>query len=173
MLEIDDELLLDIRAGGLADLRIAYRPSFLDEMLAAETGSGCPEAFQSVPRRRRRKPSLDRLLAKAKAAGATSVVVDGAVRWRAGRGEIRQSVGRRDREAHQTMTRPYVQALRGYHYFRRAGFPRVKLPGQLMSPEFMAAYQEAMALAPAPIGASKIKPDTVAAAVGAHRCGRP
>jgi hypothetical protein len=36
MLEIDDELLLDIRAGGLADLRIAYRPSFLDGMLAAE-----------------------------------------------------------------------------------------------------------------------------------------
>jgi integrase len=63
---------------------------------------------------------------------------------------------------------PYVQALTGYHYFRRAGFPPVTLPGQLMSPEFMAAYQEAMALAPAPIGASKIKAGSVAAAVAAY-----
>jgi hypothetical protein len=38
-----------------------------------------------------------------------------------------------------------VQTCKGHHYFRRAGFPRIKLPGQLMSPEFMAAYQEAMA----------------------------
>jgi integrase len=67
---------------------------------------------------------------------------------------------------------PYVQALKGYHYFRRVGFPRVRLPGALVSPEFMAAYQEAMALAPAPIGASKIKPGSVAAAVAAYLASR-
>jgi hypothetical protein len=51
----------------------------------------------------------------------------------------------------------FVQAIDGYHYFRRAGFPRVRLPGLPFSPEFMAAYQEAMALAPAPIGTSRSK----------------
>jgi integrase len=31
-----------------------------------------------------------------------------------------------------------------YHYFRRRGFPRVRLPGLPWSPEFMAAYQRAL-----------------------------
>jgi integrase len=60
---------------------------------------------------------------------------------------------------------PYLQAFGGYHYFRRAGFPRVRLPGLPFSPEFMAAYQEAMALAPAPIGASRNKPGSISAAI--------
>jgi integrase len=63
---------------------------------------------------------------------------------------------------------PFVQAFGGYHYFRRTGFPRVRLPGLLFSPEFMAAYQEAMASAPAPIGASRSKPGSVAATVAAY-----
>jgi integrase len=63
---------------------------------------------------------------------------------------------------------PFVQAFGGYHYFRRAGFPRVRLPRLLFSPEFMAAYQEAMALAPAPIGASRSKLGSVAATVAAY-----
>jgi integrase len=63
---------------------------------------------------------------------------------------------------------PFVQAFGGYHYFRRTGFPRVRLPGLLFSPEFMAAYQEAMALAPAPIGASRSKPGSVATTVAAY-----
>jgi integrase len=63
---------------------------------------------------------------------------------------------------------PYVQAFGGYYYFRRAGFPRVRLPGLLFSPEFMAAYQEAMALAPAPVGVSRSKPGSVAATVAAY-----
>jgi integrase len=63
---------------------------------------------------------------------------------------------------------PFVQAFDGYHYFRRTGFPRVRLPGLPFSPEFMAAYQEAMALAPAPIGASRSKPGSVAATVAAY-----
>jgi integrase len=60
---------------------------------------------------------------------------------------------------------PYVQTIKGHRYFRRAGFPRVPLPGALLSPEFMAAYTQAMALAPVPIGASKIERGTVAHAV--------
>jgi integrase len=63
---------------------------------------------------------------------------------------------------------PFVQTFGGYHYFRRRGFPRVRLPGLLFSPEFMAAYQEAMSLAPAPIGTSRSKPGSVAATVAAY-----
>jgi len=61
---------------------------------------------------------------------------------------------------------PYVQTIKGHRYFRRAGFPRVRLPGALLSPTFMAAYQQAMALTPVPIGASKVERGTVAHAVG-------
>jgi hypothetical protein len=44
----------------------------------------------------------------------------------------------------------YVQAFvdrdgRAYHYFRRRGSERVPLPGLPWSPEFMAAYEAAMA----------------------------
>jgi integrase len=67
---------------------------------------------------------------------------------------------------------PYVQALKGYHYFRRPGFPRVRLPGALLSPEFMTAYEQAMALAAEPIGTSRSKPGTVAAAVAAYLASR-
>jgi hypothetical protein len=49
----------------------------------------------------------------------------------------------------------YVQSFGGYHYFRRAGQTRVRLPGVVGSAEFMAAYQQALAAAPKPIGASK------------------
>jgi integrase len=63
---------------------------------------------------------------------------------------------------------PFVQTFNGYHYFRRTGFPRVRLPGLPFSPEFMMAYQDAMALAPAPIGVSRSKPGAVAAAVAAY-----
>jgi integrase len=55
------------------------------------------------------------------------------------------------------MTRPpryklpkYVQAFvdpdgRAYHYFRRRGSPRIRLPGLPYSPQFMAAYEKALA----------------------------
>jgi integrase len=49
----------------------------------------------------------------------------------------------------------YVQSYRGYHYFRRRGMPVIPLPGVVGSAEFMQAYQQALATAPAPIGASK------------------
>jgi hypothetical protein len=45
-------------------------------------------------------------------------------------------------------------------YFRRAGFKRVPLPSLPWSPEFMAAYEEALAGQPAPIGAAPVKPGT-------------
>src|SRR5262249_57671870 len=62
----------------------------------------------------------------------------------------------------------YVQAWvdregRAHHYFRRRGFPRVRLPGLPWSPTFMQAYEQAMAAAPAPIGAARTKPGSLSA----------
>jgi integrase len=60
----------------------------------------------------------------------------------------------------------YVQSYRGYHYFRRRGSPYVQLPGIVGSPEFMEAYQQALAAAPVAIGASKrSRPGSVSAAI--------
>jgi len=44
----------------------------------------------------------------------------------------------------------------GFWYFERRGFPRARLPGLPWSPEFMAAYQDAMKGSPVPIGAKGI-----------------
>src|SRR5262249_24671094 len=68
----------------------------------------------------------------------------------------------------------YVQACfdrksgRAYHYLRRPGHPRVRLPGLPWSPSFMAAYEAAMSGPRAAIGASRIKPGPVAATIAAH-----
>jgi integrase len=65
----------------------------------------------------------------------------------------------------------YVQAWvdgdgRAHHYFRRAGFPRVRLPGLPGSAEFMRAYEDALAHAsPLPIGANRTKPGSLDAAL--------
>jgi integrase len=48
-------------------------------------------------------------------------------------------------------------------YFRRARFKRAPLPGLPWSPEFMAAYEQARAGQPAPIGAKHIKLGTLRA----------
>ena len=53
----------------------------------------------------------------------------------------------------------YVQAFVdrktgvAFHYFRRRGFPRVRLPGLPGSREFMAAYQDALEQPHVEIGA--------------------
>jgi integrase len=52
---------------------------------------------------------------------------------------------------------------RARFYFRRAGFSRTALPGLPWSPDFMAAYETALAGQPAPIGAAKIKAGTIRA----------
>jgi integrase len=53
-----------------------------------------------------------------------------------------------------------------YFYFRRRGSPRIRLPGLVGSVEFMLAYQQALAAAPAPIGASsRSKRGSVSAAL--------
>ena len=52
--------------------------------------------------------------------------------------------------------------------FRRRGFPKVELPGVPGSAEFMAAYQMALATTPAPIGAKRNAPGTVAHIVAAY-----
>ena len=49
----------------------------------------------------------------------------------------------------------FVQSFGGYHYFRRPGFPRIRLPGLVGSEAFMQAYQQALGSVPEPIGASK------------------
>ncbi len=53
------------------------------------------------------------------------------------------------------------------HYFRRPGFKQIRLKGTPGSPEFMAAYEAAMAGQPAPIeiGARRTRPGTVNAAI--------
>jgi integrase len=48
-------------------------------------------------------------------------------------------------------------------YFRRAGFKKVPLPGLPWSPEFMAAYEQALAGQPAPVGAERTIPGTLRA----------
>jgi integrase len=54
---------------------------------------------------------------------------------------------------------------RARFYLRRAGFKRVPLPGLPWSPEFMQAYETAMAGERQEIGLRRTKPGTVAAAV--------
>jgi hypothetical protein len=44
-----------------------------------------------------------------------------------------------------------------FHYFRRRGYPRIRLPGLLGSREFMEAYQRALDSQQMPIGASRTK----------------
>lgn len=61
------------------------------------------------------------------------------------------------------MTLRYIQTFRDRHgheryYFRRPGCPRVALPGPLGGPEFLAAYQAALANAPLPV-ASRMAPE--------------
>src|SRR5262249_23770072 len=56
-----------------------------------------------------------------------------------------------------------------YHYFRRPGFKRTRLPGLPGSPEFMRAYEAALAGAPVEIGAAKrSKPGSLSAAVAGY-----
>lgn len=68
------------------------------------------------------------------------------------------------------MKRPpkFVQGFIDRHgrprfYFRRAGFKNVPLPGLPWSPEFMAAYEAAIAGQPLQIGAARVKPGTLRA----------
>src|SRR6266436_2598109 len=63
---------------------------------------------------------------------------------------------------------PYVHGFIDRHgkprwYFRRPGFKRVPLPGLPWSPEFMEAYQNALAGQPMPIGAERVIPGTLRA----------
>ena len=48
-------------------------------------------------------------------------------------------------------------------YFRRPGFPRLRLPGLPWSPEFMAAYEQALAGQPLQIGTQRVQPGTIRA----------
>jgi integrase len=67
----------------------------------------------------------------------------------------------------------YVQAWvdddgRARHYFRRKGCRRVRLPGLPGSAEFMAAYEQAMASVPPPIGVARTKPGSLSAVLVAY-----
>jgi integrase len=68
------------------------------------------------------------------------------------------------------MRRPpkFVQGFIDRHgkprwYFRRPGFKRMPLPGLPWSPEFMTAYEEALAGQPVAIGSERFKPGTIRA----------
>lgn len=54
---------------------------------------------------------------------------------------------------------------RPHCYFRRRGFPRVRLPGLPWSPAFMQAYEQAMAAALEPIGVERSRPGSLSAAL--------
>jgi hypothetical protein len=67
----------------------------------------------------------------------------------------------------------YVQAWvdregRVHRYFRRPGFPRVRLRGLPGSAEFMAAYQTALAGPRTAIGAGRSKPGSVSAVIAEY-----
>jgi integrase len=67
----------------------------------------------------------------------------------------------------------YVQAWvdhdgRVHRYFRRPGYPRVKLPGLPSSAEFIAAYQAALEGPAFPIGAKRTKPGSLNAAIAGY-----
>src|SRR5262245_45408438 len=66
----------------------------------------------------------------------------------------------------------YVQAWvrdgRAYHYVRRPGHPRVRLPGLPWSPSFMAAYESALTGPRTAIGKGRIKPGSVAAVIAEY-----
>src|SRR5262245_32648911 len=57
---------------------------------------------------------------------------------------------------------------RSHHYFRRRGYPRVRLPGLPWSPTFMAAYEAAMGGPALMVGAKRTKPGTLHAAVAGY-----
>jgi integrase len=57
---------------------------------------------------------------------------------------------------------------RPYCYFRRRGYPIVRLPGLPWSPSFMAAYEAALTGPRTAIGAGRIKPGSVAAVVAEY-----
>jgi len=50
----------------------------------------------------------------------------------------------------------------GFWYFERPEYQRVRLPGLPWSPQFMAAYQEALGSVPVPIGAKDVAAGTMA-----------
>jgi integrase len=62
----------------------------------------------------------------------------------------------------------YVHRVGAYHYFRRRGSPRVRLPGIVGSTQFMAAYQAALAAAPVPIGIKRSVPGRLSAAIAGY-----
>jgi hypothetical protein len=49
------------------------------------------------------------------------------------------------------------------HYFRRAGFRKIPLPGMPWSPDFMAAYQTALTGQPIPAGSGQVLPGSMRA----------
>ena len=68
---------------------------------------------------------------------------------------------------------PYCQGFEDRHgkarwYLRKPGLPRTALPGLPWSPEFMAAYEDALKGEPAQVGAKKSRPGTIDALVASY-----
>lgn len=66
----------------------------------------------------------------------------------------------------------YVQSFtvdgQPFHYFRRKGMPRVRLPGMVGSSEFNKAYEACLAANPLPVGMDRTKPGSVAHAIAEY-----
>jgi integrase len=88
--------------------------------------------------------------------------------------QARGKEGNQDGEKTMTTLRlKFVQAWvdhegRAHHYFRRAGYARVRLPGLPGSPEFMRAYETALGSTPEPVGIARTKAGSVAAAIASY-----
>lgn len=87
--------------------------------------------------------------------------------------QLQREAARLEKLGRKTRLPKYVQgwvddAGRAHHYFRRRGFPRVRLPGLPWSPQFMAAYEQAMSGTPALVGAKRTKPGSLHAAIAGY-----
>src|SRR5262249_1150619 len=75
----------------------------------------------------------------------------------------RRKIGRRFVQAWVDKTTGYA-----YYFFRRAGYPRVPLPGFPGSVEFEVAYQAALGTPLAAIGVGRNRPGSVAHAIASY-----
>ena len=99
--------------------------------------------------------------------------------WRGRANRGKQSVACRDRrQGHQAMTRlhrlRYVQAFVDrdtgavFRYFRRPGYPRVRLPGLPGSAEFNRAYEAALEGPKLAVGVGRSKPGSLSVAIAGY-----
>ena len=178
--ELDEFLLARVRPS--ADLASLFARFAARE--AALLGRPTTVPAPTKPRRQR-KPSISKMIAAAERGGktVTSITTPDGVTLHFGKVEPTEAnnpwLAGIDDKVDQAMTRlhrlRYVQAFVDrktgavFRYFRRPGFPRVRLPGLPGSAEFMAAYQAALDAQHFEVGATKrSKPGSLSAAIAGY-----